>query len=390
MKEKSKILFIGPLPPPFSGPELSMKIFLESKILNDAFQIIFLKTNFRKDNTEKGKLDFSMIFNFFFFFSRLIYLLITIKPKCVYYPITPTQIGWIGRDILTILISKLFSCKIIIHLRGSHFKLNFQKFNSLIKKVVGCTLTYVDNAIVQAKYLNDQFYPYIKKNKISVLYQAVDSDLYTNKHNHVEKGKILVIGHMTKAKGYTDILKIIPEVCEIHPHVKFYFAGDMRKGERGVFYNQYTGENLVYEDPFLAEKTILDSKYKNNYVNLKIIKDKEKINHLQSMQIFLSASYSEGFSRSLLESMSMGKPTIFTPVGAHYEVFKRNIHGIIVEPGKTSQIKDAILNLLNDEKKCEFIGYNNRKNVVKNFTLDKICMEFKSIILKTLKYENIN
>ena len=67
--KKSKVLFVGPTPPPYSGPELSMQQFLESETLNEAFDISFLKTNFRSDNTKKGKLDFSMLSNFFVFFS---------------------------------------------------------------------------------------------------------------------------------------------------------------------------------------------------------------------------------------------------------------------------------------------------------------------------------
>ena len=62
---KPKILFIGPTPPPYSGPELSMQQFLESEMLNETFDILFLKTNFRTDNTKKGKLDVSMFTNFF-------------------------------------------------------------------------------------------------------------------------------------------------------------------------------------------------------------------------------------------------------------------------------------------------------------------------------------
>ena len=68
MSKKPKILFIGPTPPPYSGPELSMQQFLESETLNTAFDIKFLKTNFRTDNTKKGKLDLSMLTNFFIYF----------------------------------------------------------------------------------------------------------------------------------------------------------------------------------------------------------------------------------------------------------------------------------------------------------------------------------
>lgn len=384
-KKKPKILFIGPKPPPYSGPELSMKQFLESQLLNEAFQISFLKTNFRSDNTKKGKLDLHMVSNFFIYFSRLIKLLIFNSPQCVYYPITPTQMGWIGRDIWTILLSKLFGAKVIIHLRGSHFKLNFQQFNSQIKKLAGFSLKKVDCAIVQASYLKDQFVPYIKSNRMAVLYQAMDVKHYSNVHNFkIEKGKILVIGHLTKAKGYTDILKIIPDLCKEFPYLKFYFAGNIRKGERGVFYNQFTNEKIIYEDPFEAEDKILNTVFKTNYANLGIINGEEKMKHLQTADIFLTASYSEGFSRSLLEAMSVGKPVVFTPVGAHREVFENGVHGFSFIPGELEQMKIAIKNLLIDDDKRLEIGKTNRKHVVSKFSIETIADNFKNIISNTL------
>jgi glycosyltransferase involved in cell wall biosynthesis len=385
MNKKPNILFIGPTPPPYSGPELSMQQFLESQTLNEAFNIKFLKTNFRSDNTKKGKLDASMLTNFFIFFSKLLRILISNKVQCVYYPITPTQIGWIGRDVWTILISKLFGAKVIIHLRGSHFKLNFQQFNPIIKRLVGFSLRKVDCAIVQAKYLDDQFSPYIKASKVSVLYQAMDVNQYADNYEvEVEKGKILVMGHMTKAKGYTDILKIIPDLCSEFPFVKFYFAGNIRKGERGVFYNQYTGEKIEYEDPFEAENKILNSAYKDNYVNLGIISGEDKMKHLQSTDIFLTASYSEGFSRSLLEAMAIGKPVVFTPVGAHREVFEDGVHGFSFIPGELDNLKKALKNVLSDTNKRSEIGQTNRNYVVTNFSIQKIANDFKTIISNTL------
>lgn len=383
--KKPKVLFIGPTPPPYSGPELSMKQFLESQSLNEAFEISFLKTNFRTDNTKKGKLDFAMLTNFFIFFSKLFKLLIVKRPQCVYYPITPTQMGWVGRDVWTILLGKLFGAKVIIHLRGSHFKLNFQQFAGAVKKLIGYTLKKVDCAIVQASYLDDQFEPYIKPNEIAVLYQAMDVEEYSNKSNvEIEKGKILVVGHLTKAKGYTDILKIIPDLCNEFPYVKFYFAGNIRKGERGVFYNQYTGEKITYEDPFDAEAKILNSAYKGNYVNLGIISGEDKMKHLQTTDIFLTASYSEGFSRSLLEAMSVGKPVAYTPVGAHREVFENAIHGFSFVPGQLGQLKNALRKLLADDKKRLEIGNINRQHVVSNFSIEKISDDFKTIITNTL------
>ena len=385
MDKKPKILFIGPTPPPYSGPELSMQQFLESKTLNTAFDIYFLKTNFRKDNTKKGKLDLSMIGNFFIYFGKLLKLLVSARPTCVYYPITPTQIGWLGRDSWTILLSKLFRAKVIIHLRGSHFKLNFKQFNGIIKKLVAFSLRKVDCGIVQADYLKNQFEPHIPMNKMAVLYQSMDIEQYKpNPEVKVDKGKILVVGHMTKAKGYTDILKIIPDICSEFPYVKFYFAGNIRKGERGVFFNQVTGEKIAYEDPFEVENSILESEFRDNYINLGVISGDNKMSHLHSTDIFLTASYSEGFSRSLLEAMAVGKPVVFTPVGAHREVFENDVHGYSFVPGKLEELKNSLRMLLQDESKRSKMGFVNRDHVESRFSIETISDNFKTIISKTL------
>ena len=384
MHKKKRVLFIGPLPPPYSGPELSMQQFRDSKLLNDTFEINFLQTNFREDNTNKGKFGMAMILNFFKFFSKLLVQLIFKRPNCVYYPITPTQIGWIGRDLWTILLSKVFRVKVIIHLRGSHFKLNFTQFPPILKKMVAFGLRRVDTAIVQARYLEDQFLPSIPEKQVEVLYQAMDiSKFPLGTDTEVENQKILVIGHMTKAKGYTDILKIIPRIVDEFPDVKFYFAGNIRKGERGVFFNQFTGEKISYEDPFEAENRILESSYSKNYINLGIIQGTEKLKHLQTSDIFLTASYSEGFSRALLEAMSVGKPLIYTPVGAHREVLNDS-NGIAFIPGDLDNLYKAVKSMLENKQRSS-IGLFNRKNVENLFSLEKIATDFKNILQKTLE-----
>ena len=384
MRIKKRVLFIGPVPPPYSGPELSMKQFRESKLLNDTFEITFLQTNFRVDNTNKGKFGIAMFLNFFLFFSKLLVQLIFYRPNCVYYPITPTQIGWIGRDFWTIIIAKIFNVKVIIHLRGSHFKLNYQDFYPIVKKMVAFALRKVDTAIVQAGYLEDQFYPNITNSNVEILYQAMDVDEFTigNKKDIIEQ-KILVIGHMTKAKGYTDILKVIPRIVDEFPNVKFCFAGTIRKGERGVFFNQFTGKKIIYEDPFEAEKTILNSPYSKNYSNFGIIQGAEKLKHLHTSDIFLTASYSEGFSRALLEAMCVGKPLIYTPVGAHREVLNEK-NGISFMPGDLDGLYCAIKSMLLNNDRIS-MGFHNRKEVETLFSLEKITKDFKTILVKTIE-----
>src|SRR5690606_13886733 len=137
---------------------------------------------------------------------------------------------------------------------------NVSRFQPPLRCLVGLSLKKVDAAIVQAYYLKDQFVPYVHADRVYVLYQAMDfNEFPLSREERVVPRMVLFVGHLTKAKGYTDVVKVIPRVARVFPDVLFCFAGAMRSGERGVFFNQATGERILYEDPFIAEKTILNS-----------------------------------------------------------------------------------------------------------------------------------
>ena len=82
---------------------------------------------------------------------------------------------------------------------------------------------------------------------------------------------MLFIGNMTKSKGYCDIVRSIPIVAKRFPYIRFLFAGDLGMRERGVFYNQLTGEKLVYEHPFHLHDEISSEPYKDNYKYLVVV-----------------------------------------------------------------------------------------------------------------------
>ncbi len=109
-KKKLKVLFIGPYPPPYSGPELGTKLFLESS-LRSKYEIIFLNTNVHKSNVDKGRMDVKAVFAFFRFFFLLIVLILHHRPRLVYYPVTATQLGWLGRDFGCLMICSIFRIK---------------------------------------------------------------------------------------------------------------------------------------------------------------------------------------------------------------------------------------------------------------------------------------
>ena len=146
----------------------------------------------------------------------------------------------------------------------------------------------------------------------------------------------------------------------------------LEEGEPGVKYNQLTKDRILYEDPFEVEAEILNSKFKANYHNLGIVSGDDKLNLIRQSWIFILPSYSEGFSRSVLESMAAGLPILATPVGANKDVIKNGYNGILVNPGDLEAISDRLITLLEDQELRYKLSNNGKTTFENEFEESKV------------------
>lgn len=357
-----------------------MKLFLESSLCKD-FDVRFIKTNHRSSSAEKGRLDFSMIIAFFVFFSRLLFEIARFRPKVVYYPVTATEVGWIGRDGLCLLICHVFRVRTIIHLRGSHLRLNFQCFSWPARRLVQFACRRVCLALVQAERLRNQFDGLLAPSRVAVLEQAIESDVYDRCERFVGSGNsILFLGNLTLAKGYVDMVRAIPLVVERFPDVKFIFAGNLFRGQRNVFFNQESGERIGYEDPVTLHDQMVRSPWSKNYEYRGIVYGKQKLALLQGCSLFALPSYSEGFSRAMLEAMSVGKPVVCTSVGAHPDVVIDGVNGFVISPGDVEALADRIICLLASPDVSNTFGKANYDLVRQKYEVERVVEKFGAYI----------
>ena len=160
---------------------------------------------------------------------------------------------------------------------------------------------------------------------------------------------------------------------------KFIFCGNIRNGEPGVKYNQLTKERIIYEDPFKVERNIINSDFKNNYVNLGIVFGEQKLNLLKESWIFILPSYSEGFSRSILEAMASGLPVITTPVGANKDFINSGNNGMLIEPGNILGMEKILIDLIDNPKLRDRLSINAKSTFTKNFKEDIVVDKYISL-----------
>ena len=370
--KKKNILFIGPYPPPYSGPDIAMKTLLESS-LSKRFRIKFINTNFRKSNAERGRIDIPATIAMLRFLSRLTKRFADRQIHLVYYFVTATISGWITRDVWCILLSRLFVGKIVIHMRAGHFRRNYENAPFLCRKLIRLACSCVSLGFVQARVLRDQFNGLLHDDRIISVYNTVDTRVYSNSRLHTYNHlNIFFMGHLSHAKGYCDVLKVIPMIAEKHPGVRFVFAGTKLEKEKNIFFNQITGKQLKNEDPDEVFSKYIAGRYEENYCYMGSVKGRHKLDLFEKSSIFLLPTYSEGFSMAVLEAMAMSKPVVCTPVGAHCEVIEDGVNGFLVQPGDLDTLTDRILRLIENETLRKRIGETNRRYVETVFEVEII------------------
>jgi glycosyltransferase involved in cell wall biosynthesis len=67
-----------------------------------------------------------------------------------------------------------------------------------------------------------------------------------------------------------------------------------------------------------------------------------------TFDVFVLSSLFEGLSIALLEAMALGKPVVVTSVGGLPEAVEHDKQGLVVPPGSSEALADAILGLLRD------------------------------------------
>ena len=106
--------------------------------------------------------------------------------------------------------------------------------------------------------------------------------------------------------------------------------------------------------------------------------------YLAAMDIYMMSSQFEGLPIALLEAMAMELPVVGTSVGGIPEVVVEGKTGLLVPPGEPSQLKAAVLKLINDPQLRKDMGHLGRKLVSEKFGMERMIRELEEVYLEVL------
>ena len=165
------------------------------------------------------------------------------------------------------------------------------------------------------------------------------------------------VGRIHPWKGQRFFIEAAKLVSKKYPKAKFIIVGD-------VAYNKHAH----YKRELLM--LIKALKLKDRVILIGTRRDIPQV--MRSMDLFVLPSLHEPFGIVIIEAQACGKPVVATAVGGIPEAMKGGETGIIIRPGDTEELANAIVALLKDKKRMQKMGLAGRKRVEDLFSKDRM------------------
>ena len=207
----------------------------------------------------------------------------------------------------------------------------------------------------------------VSPEKIKIVHNAVDIRRFENANGSQVRRELgiesdaMVFGLVANLHPVKNHVAIIDALSDLHKHGKqahLILAGD---GElRHELETQVERLDLAQYVHILGARSDIE-------------------NLLDSIDVFVLASHTEGLSNALLEAMASKKPVIATRVGGNLDVIEDGVNGLLVST-ESSSIAEAMEKLMESEKIRDEIGQNAFIEIQKRFSLEQMMSLYTRMI----------
>jgi len=276
------------------------------------------------------------------------------------------------RALLTIALSaKILRIPLIWNIWGKGSYRWSKFFNLLGLKLANFIITEYEN---QKEEIFTKRYIEKYKQKFHTIYTGHDfssvSDHYIKREKKIKSKckevSIAIIGSITEKKGHIYFLEMAKEVSKKFSNLKFLVIGDIVPNNKSSieYYNVLKNKVIKYG----LENKVHFLGWRENIFD-----------ELESIDIVVSTSLSEGLPGAIREALAMGIPVVATNVGGTSEIVKDGETGILVSPKNVEQLVSAVTFLIQNPKKAREMGLKGRERVLRYFTIDNFIKSYETL-----------
>ncbi|MGB9699960.1 MAG: glycosyltransferase family 4 protein [Thermodesulfobacteriota bacterium] len=245
--------------------------------------------------------------------------------------------------------------------RNKNFK---EKYYSLVFYPIGMqrkVIHYCDRIITSsresAKEIQRAFH--VAADKIRMVYNGLDADFFCPLPLPRQPNSLLFVGNTDDPKK--GLKYLLQALTLLPPHINLTIVdeGPPQKTYAADFVKKYSlSARVVFTGKVSAEK-------------LRLLYNTASLVVLPSLY--------EGFGLPAAEAMACGTPVIATKAGALPEVVGEEGAGLLVPPRNAPALAQAIMEIMEDEKKAKIMGEAGRRRVEKLFTWSKVAERTEAV-----------
>lgn len=252
------------------------------------------------------------------------------------------------------LIRKFGSSPLVITNHGIFSASAPDWFNSIYMLTLGkWTLRAADRIICYTQIEKDKLVKNygISSNKISVIPNGINIDLFSPKINSDNKYKtILWVGRFVKGKGIKYLLKSTEILSEEFPDLRVRLIGEGPERQAiECSIKKLHLENIVSIEKFRSYEEMADV--------------------YNSINILVLPSLNEGVPKTMLEAMSCGKPIVITEFDHLSDII--NGCGLTFPKGDWTTLAEICKKLLKDDELAQNLGKHGRECILTSHSWDR-------------------
>jgi glycosyltransferase involved in cell wall biosynthesis len=206
-------------------------------------------------------------------------------------------------------------------------------------------------------------------NRITTIYTGIDTEQFSNPLERAEACRIIgvdptrpVVGwaqRLMPQKAPLDYLRAAAEVVKQVPDAQFYLAGSGQL------------ESEVHEEikRLNLQDHVIRAAWQSNVHAM-----------LSAFDVYVLSSHWEGLPLSLLESMSMGLPSVVTAVDGNIDVVQDGKSGYLIPAKDTQQLAQKVTQLLSNDSLRQEMGQAARQRIVDAFNIERMAQEWAELL----------
>lgn len=365
------ILFLLHLPPPVHGSSMVGQWIKESELINNGIQCRYINLLASDSVRKSGAITFSKLLGSIKLFSSLIIELIFNRPSLSYLALTSSGPAFY-RDVLFVMVLKLFGVRRIFHLHNKGVKIKSEKFyNRLLYQFV------FKNAhiILLSDYLYSDVEEFVLKSNVHVCPNGIPESLKNfndnKKSSSSSSTKLLFLSNLLETKGVFVLL----EALVILKQKSFSFECNFVGSEGDISVDQL--QKRIKELGLEKEVKYLGKRYGT---------DKEAV--FYEAEVFVFPTDNDCFPLVLLEAMQAKLPVVSTFEGGIPDIVGDGITGFLISTKNQKQLAQKLGALIQSPQLRIEMGCAGYERYERRFTLrqfEERLLEILEDVLYSLK-----